>query len=100
MCDEDFFDCLTRLKSISDQFLTSKMTKNLATDLKADDDVLYFNNDSANAVFSCNGMFIINVDPNNINLNDNNHNEDDPETIIRIRLLSQHIKFEKRKTQN
>ena len=41
-------------------------------------------------------MGIVNIDLNYINL-DNNFDEDDPETIVLIRLLAQHIKFEKRK---
>ena len=39
---------------------------------------------------------ILNIDLNNINL-DNNIDEDDPDTIILIRLLAWLIKFEKRK---
>ena len=34
---------------------------------------------------------------NNINLDDINYEEDDPETIIHIRILAWHIKFEKGK---
>ena len=41
-------------------------------------------------------MGILNIDLNNVNL-DNNFDEDDPDTIIIIRLLAWHIKFEKRK---
>ena len=41
-------------------------------------------------------MGILNIDLNNINLY-NNFDEDDPDTIILIRLLAWHIKFEKRK---
>ena len=41
-------------------------------------------------------MVILNVDLNDIDL-DNNFDEDDPDTIIIIRLLAWHIKFEKRK---
>ena len=41
-------------------------------------------------------MGILNIDLNNINL-DNNFNKDDPDTIILIKLLAWHIKFEKRK---
>ena len=40
-------------------------------------------------------MGIIRIDLNNINLDDTNY--DDPETIIHIRLLVWHIKSEKRK---
>ena len=41
-------------------------------------------------------MGILKTDLNNINF-DNNLDEDDPDTIIVIRLLAWHIKFEKRK---
>ena len=41
-------------------------------------------------------MGILNVDLNNINLGNTNYDEKDPVTIILIRLLAWHIKFEKR----
>ena len=66
------------------------------TVLYPDDNILYFNEDSGNGVFSCNEMGIFNIDLNNINL-DNNFDEDHPNTIIFIKLLTWHIKFEKRK---
>ena len=58
-------------------------------------EILYFNEDSDNAIFNCNGMGILNIDLNNINLDDTNYEKDDPVTIILIRLLAWHIKFEK-----
>ena len=63
----------------------------------ADENILYFNEDSSNVIFNCNRMGILNIDLNNINLDDTNYEEDDPDTIILIRLLAWHIKFEKRK---
>ena len=60
-----------------------------------DENILYFNEGSGDVVFNCNGMGILNIDLNNIN-RDNNFDEDDPDTIVLIRLLSWHIKFEKR----
>ena len=39
-------------------------------------------------------MGILNIDIHNINL-DNNFDENDPDTIIYIRVLSWYIKFEK-----
>ena len=39
-------------------------------------------------------MGILSVDLNNINLDDTNYDEDDLETLIHIKLLSWHIKFE------
>ena len=56
----------------------------------------YFNEDYGNVVFSCNKMGILNIGLNNINL-DNNFDEDNLYTIILIRLLAWHIKFDKRK---
>ena len=88
MCDEAVDDSLATLKLIPDWFVTSKIIKELFTALYADENALYFNEDSGNVIFSCNEM--------GINL-DNNFDEDDPDTIILIRLLDWHIKFEKRK---
>ena len=69
----------------------------MVTALYADDNILYFNEDSGNAIFSCNEMGILNIDLNDINLDDTNYNEDDPETIVHVRLLAWYIKLEKRK---
>ena len=63
----------------------------------ADENILYFNEDFSNVMFNCNRMGILNIDLNNINLADTNYEEDYPYTIILIRLLAWHIKFEKRK---
>ena len=95
MCDVD--DCLGTLKFVPDLFVTSKMTKILFAALYSDENILYFNEDSSNVVFICIGMGILNINLNNINLGDNNYDEDDPDTIIHVRLLAWHIKFEKRK---
>ena len=72
------------------------MIKELFTALYADENILYFNEDFGNVVFSCNEMSILIIDLNNINL-DKNFDEDDPDTIIHIRLLAWYIKFQKHK---
>ena len=59
-----------------------------------DENILYFNEDFANVVFSYNEMVILNIDLKNTNL-DNNFHEVDPDTVIHIRILARHIKFEK-----
>ena len=64
------------------------MIKILSTALYADENILYFNKDSSNAVFNCNGVGILNIDLNNINLDDTNYDEDDPDINILIRLLA------------
>ena len=96
MCDEVVDDSLATLRLIPDWFVTSKMIKKLFTALYADEIILYFNEDYSSVVFNCNEMGILNIDLNNINL-DNNFDEDDPDTITLIRLLTWHIKLEKRK---
>ena len=93
MCDEEF---LPTLHFVPDWFVISKMIKKLFTSFYADENILYFDEDSGNVVFSCNEMDILNINLNNINL-DNNFDEDDPGTIIYVGLLAWHAKFEKRK---
>ena len=95
MCDEAVDDCLAAVKLIHDWFFTIKMIKELFTALYADENILCFREDSGVVVFSCNEMGILNIDPKNIHL-DNNFDEDDPDTIILIRISAWHIKFEKR----
>ena len=90
-CDEAVDD------SLADKFFPIGLLQvKLYTALYADVNILYFNEDSLNIVFSCKEMGILNIDLNNINL-DNNFDEDDPHTIIFVSLLAWHIKFEKRK---
>ena len=75
-----------KLKFVADWFVTNKIIKELCTDLYIDQNILYFDGDSSNVVFYCNGMGILNIDLNNINFGDTNYDEDDPDTIILIRL--------------
>ena len=84
MCDGAVDDCLAALKFVPDWFVTSKMIKILFIAFYADEDILYFNKDSGNVVFSCNEMGISNIDLNNTNLDDTNHEEDDPDILVRL----------------
>ena len=72
---------------IPDQFVTSETIKKISAALYADENIFCFNEDSSDAVFNCNQIGI-----NNNNF-DNNFDEDDPDTIILIRLLAWYIKF-------
>ena len=94
MGDEVVNESLATSKLIPDWFVTSKMIKKLFTAMYSDESILYSNEDSRNAVCNCNETGILNIDLNNINL-DNNFHENDLNTIILIRLLVWHIKFEK-----
>ena len=73
------------------------MIKKLFTALFADENILCFHKDSGDAVSFCNEKGILSIDLNNINLDNTNHNEDNLENIIHIKVLAWHIKFEKRK---
>ena len=97
MYDKAFDGCLVALKFVPDWFVTSKMIKKLLTALYAGENILYFDENSNNIVFNYNGMGTLNIDLNNINFDDTNYDENDPVTIILIRLLAWHIKFKKRK---
>ena len=56
MCDKAVDDCLAALKFIPYWLVTSKMIKKLFTALHADDNnILYFNENSGNAILPCNG---------------------------------------------
>ena len=96
MCDKTIDDFLPILYFDPDWFVTSKMIKKLFTALNANESILYFDEDSGNVVFNCDGMGILDVHLNKINL-DNDFDEDDPGTIIHVRLWAWHIRFEKRK---
>ena len=81
MCNEAVDDSLTALKLIPDWFVTSKMIKKLYTALYANENILYFNQDSGDVTFCCNEMSILSVNLNNNNL-DNNFDEDDPDALF------------------
>ena len=97
MCDKAVDDCLAALKFVPNWFVTSKTIKKLFTVLYTDENIPNFDEDFGSVVFNCNGMDILNIDLNCMNLDDNNFDEDDSGTIIHVRFLAWHIKFEKRK---
>ena len=52
MCDKAVDDSPAALKLVPDWFVTSKMIKKRFTTLYTDENILYFNEDSGNVVFS------------------------------------------------
>ena len=93
MCNEALDDCLAALKFVPDWLLKVKWLKTYYC-FYADENILYFNEDSGNVIFSCNGMGILYIRLNNINVDDINYDAYDPDTNILVRLLAWHIKFE------
>ena len=79
MCDEVVHDFLAASDLIHDWY--GEMIETLYTALYTDENILYFDENSDNIAFSCDKMGILNIGPNNINL-DNNFDEDDPDAII------------------
>ena len=93
MCGEAVDGFLPALIFVPDCFVSSKMIKNLFTALYADENIFY----EDFVWFNCNKISVLNnINLNNINL-DNNFDEDDPDTIIHVRLFPWHTKFEERK---
>ena len=90
-------DFLSTFKFVPDWFVASKMIKNIVIALYADENIIYFNDYSGDSVFSCNEIAILSMDLTAIIPDDTNYDEHDPETIIHIRLMVLHIKFDKRK---
>ena len=66
MSNEPAGDSLASMKLIPDWFVASKMIKRLFTALYADENILYYDEDSGNVAFICNEMGILNIDINNI----------------------------------
>ena len=87
ICDKAIYDLLAALKLIPDRIFTNKTIKELFTALYADENIFYLNEDSSNAILSFNEMGVLNKDLNSINL-DNKFDEDDPDTIILIRIFA------------
>ena len=95
MCDEAIHDCLAALKFISVWFVASKMLHKIDKALLPDEDIIFFNEDFHKVT---NQRHILVVDLDKINLeNNNNFHEYNPDTIIDVRRLAQHSKFEERK---
>ena len=95
MCDKAVDDFLPTWKFVPDWLVTSKMIKKLYNTVFADDDILFFVEDSGNVSFLSDEMGILSVNLDNINLYDGNFYENDPETIIYVRLLAEHYRYKK-----
>ena len=92
MCSKAVDDCLTALKLVPDWFVRHNFT-----DVYADENMLYFNEDSRNVVFNYNETSIRNIDLNCIKLDDNNFDKDDPEIIIKSDFWQGILNLKKRK---
>ena len=85
------------LKFVPDWFVTSNIIKKLHDALFANQYTIFINEDSINVTFRADEMDIVSVDLDKINIDDVNFDEDDPETIIHVRVMAWHNRFKQRK---
>ena len=81
VCDEAVDDCLAALTFSPDWFVTRKMLEKHDHALHANDDILFYNEDFNKVTFIASQRHILAAD-----LDNNNFYEDDPNTIIHVRL--------------
>ena len=99
MCDEAVKDCLTAFTFVPDWCFTSKMLEKLDNALRANDDILFYDEDFEKVIIIACQRHILAADIDQINLdNDNNFEENNPDTIFHVRLLTWCSKFKKHKT--
>ena len=80
--------CIKGLKFVPDWFVTKKMLEYLDNAVFFNDDIVFVNADSNNVTFFSDDMGLVKVDVNNVSLDDVYFDDDDPETIIHVRLLA------------
>ena len=96
MCNKTVDALLQALKLVLDWFFTKKDKKNDHAEFSKDH-VIFYNADSGNVTFFSVEVGILSVDLPNINLDNVNFHEDDPETIIHVRLMTWHNTFKQLK---
>ena len=88
MCDKGVDDCLAALKFVPGWFVIDKIIRKLHETLLVDENF-------GNVTFFANKtMSVLSVDLNKTNLDDVDFYEDNPETIIHIRIFVWGNKFE------
>ena len=97
MCDKTVDAFPPTLNFFLNWFLASKMIKKLDGDLFVKGDIIFVNEDYNNVTFFSDELHILSVDLININLDDINFEEDDPETIVHVRLMAWCNRFKQRK---
>ena len=98
MSDKAVDDCLSALQFVLDWFVSSKMVEKFCRVLFAKDDIVFFDKGFGSVTFPEVEMGILSLDLDKIYFDDVNFYENDPETIIHVRLLAWHNKFEQCKT--
>ena len=96
MCDKAVNVFLPTLRFVPDWFVSYKMLEKLDDALFTNDNIIFINGGSNNVPFFGCEMSILSVDLDKIHLDEPNFYEDDPETVINVRLLAWPSKPEQR----
>ena len=97
MCDEAVVNSLAALKLVPDWFITSQILEKFSDSLLANDDVLIFDEYFGKVTFYANQIGILGVDFDKLTLMVIIIYQNDPDTILNVRLLVWRNKLEKRK---
>ena len=84
ICDRAIFEDPFMLAYYPDKYKTQRMCHEAVDVLYADDNILYFNENSSDVILSCNEMGIHSIDL--YNLDDTNYDDDVPEIIMKMPL--------------
>ena len=93
MCDKAVDAFQPALKFVPGWLVTSKLIKKLDDTVFANDDKVFFDEGSDNVTIFSDVIDILSEYLNNINFVHNNVNEDGPETIIHVRLMTLRNRF-------
>ena len=92
-CGNAVDDVLVALKFVLDWFLTNKLLEKLDSSIFANGDIFFHDVDCNNIIFPNDDVVLSNIDLININLDDDIFDEDDPETINHVRLMTGRNRF-------
>ena len=88
MCDKAVNVCLPALKFVSNWFVPNKMLKKSDNVIFSNDDMSLDDIDSNIVTFFSDSIGLNTIDLNNVILDDDNFDGDNPETIIHVRLMA------------
>ena len=90
ICDKVVDALLATLKFVSNYTVTNEILETLNNTVFSNDDIVFADADYDFAKFFSDDMGLNAINLNNIILEDDNFDEDDPETIIHVRLMACH----------
>ena len=89
MCGKALEAYPSLLKVVFDWFITNKMLKYLDNSVFFNGNIVFFlNADSDNVTFFSDDVGFVNVEYNTVSLGHNNVDDDDPETIIQVNIVT------------